>query len=424
MRPIYVFASAVILLPAVAARGDAVPVKIVPRGAGYELLRGGKPYFIRGAGGTDQMERLAAAGGNSIRTWSVSGEALDQAERNGLTVLMGLEIGKPRHGFNYGDAAAVRAQLEKAREVVLRFKDHPALLMWALGNESELGASEEDRVGIWRAVEEIAAMVKKTDPNHPVITVTAGVGRSNLSELKQYCPSLDAVGVNAYGSLPGIPAEIAKQGWDRPYLITEFGPRGHWEVTRTAWGLPIEDSSTEKAEFYLSAYRAAIGDNPRCLGSYVFLWGQKQEKTHTWYGMFLPDGRPLSPVEAIMTAWNGKPPAERWPRIGAGKIEAATEDGKGVGSGVVRPGTRLRCTVDASHPDGEELKIAWDLRADVSDNRSTGGDFEPSAAALEAASGRSVTLQVPEKPGNYRIFVYVSDKGDRTATANLPVRAE
>ncbi len=412
-----------ILLPVLAA-AQPVPVKIVPRDGGFQLLRAGKPYFIRGAGGSAQLDRLAAAGGNSIRTWGASAETLDQAAKRGLTVLIGLEVGKPRQGFDYGNAEAVRAQFERARETVSRLKDHPAVLMWALGNESELNASAEDRIRIWKAVEEMADMIKKIDPNHPVITVTAGLGRSNLTELKQYCPSLDAVGVNAYGSLPGIPAAIEKQGWDRPWLVTEFGPRGHWEVARTLWKLPIEDSSTEKADFYLSAYRKAIGGDPRCLGSYVFLWGQKQEKTHTWYGMFLPDGRPLSPVEAIMTAWNGKPPAQRWPRIGARKIEAVTEDGGSIGSGILRPGTRLRCTVDASHPDGGTLKIAWDLRVDVSDNPSTGGDFEPQTKPLEEASGPAVMLRLPEKPGNYRIFVYVSDSRDQTATANLPVRVE
>jgi len=399
-------------------------VKIVKQGGGWQLLRGGKPYYVRGAGGSARLEQLAAAGGNSIRIWRPSADALERAGKLGLTVLVGLDVGKPRQGFDYTDAAAVKAQLEKARETVLKFKDDPAVLMWALGNESELNASDEDRVRVWQAVEEMAAMVKETDPNHPVITVTAGLGKANLAELNKYCPSLDGVGVNTYGDLPRIPERIAKAGWTKPYLITEFGPRGHWEVARTPWGLPIEDSSTEKADFYLSAYRAAVSGNPLCLGSYVFLWGQKQEKTHTWYGMFLPDGRPLSPVGAMMEAWSGKAPEHQWPRIGPKKIEAARADGKGTSSGIVRPGAALKCTVDARHPDGDKLTITWDIRADVSDNKSTGGDFEPSTPALETATGQTVTLHVPEKPGNYRVFVYVSDSRDQTATANLPIRAE
>ena len=44
-------------------------------GNGWELLRNGRPYFIKGAGSLvsnrHQFERLRACGGNSIRTWDV-----------------------------------------------------------------------------------------------------------------------------------------------------------------------------------------------------------------------------------------------------------------------------------------------------------------------------------------------------------------
>jgi hypothetical protein len=208
---------------------------------------------------------------------------------------------------------------------------------------------------------------------------------------------------------------IARQGWKKPYLVTEFGPRGHWEVAKTAWGLPVEDSSTGKAEFYLKAYRAAVDGQPLCLGSYVFLWGQKQEKTHTWYGMFLPDGSPLGAVDAMTYAWTGRRPANRCPQIARVRV-----------TGETRPGARLDCAVEASDPDGDPLRVEWDLRADVSDAPQRGGDREPAsepiAGAVEAhGTGAAVTL--PAKPGNYRIFVYVRDPKGSAATANVPVQA-
>ena len=46
-------------------------VEIVESGDGYQLLRGGEPYEIRGAGmSIDDIERFAANGGNSIRNWT------------------------------------------------------------------------------------------------------------------------------------------------------------------------------------------------------------------------------------------------------------------------------------------------------------------------------------------------------------------
>ncbi|MCX6904470.1 MAG: hypothetical protein NTW03_13505, partial [Verrucomicrobia bacterium] len=388
-------------------------MKIVPKDAGYLLLRNGQPYFIRGVCGSSRLDELAAAGGNSIRTYG-SGSALDQAQKRGLTVLLGLSVGKPRQGFDYANTRSVAQQLDRARADVLKSKDDPALLMWALGNETELDTSATNRIKVWQAVNAMAEMVKQVDGKHPVITVLAGIGATKLRELDTYCPALDAVGINTYGGMMSLPEAVAKQGWKRPWLVTEFGPRGHWEVPKTAWGLPIEDSSTEKADLYLRAYRRAVAEQPACLGSYVFLWGQKQEKTHTWYGMFLPEGNRLGAVDAMTMAWTGQWPANRCPQIGPGRIKVRVE---GTEQDDVRhvfnPGARLRCTVDASDPEHDPLTIRWDLRGDVSDHPGRGGDREPSAppiadAVVSSQQSEAVVL-LPAKEGNYRLFVYAFD---------------
>jgi hypothetical protein len=392
------------LIPASAA------VRIVARGAGFTLERDGQPYFIKGAGGTYKMELLAGSGGNSCRSWAVPTPAiLDEAQRNGLTVLAGLGMANPRHGFDYRDSARVDAQRQRIRQAVLALKDHPALLMWALGNETELGAKDEDRLLVWKEVETLARMVKQLDPDHPVITVIAGAGKANLKELAELAPSLDAAGINTYGGMLRLPEQIAAQGWKKPWLVTEFGPRGHWEVPKTPWGMPIEDTSSEKAALYEKAYAHAVASQPACLGSYVFLWGQKQEKTHTWYGMFLPDGAPLDTVDAMTHAWTGKWPADRAPQIRS--IEVTVQ------------GRKALCRVDASDPEGQPLDISWDVRQDVSDNPSTGGDREPPTPVLAEARGASVEIQLPEAPGNYRVFVYARDRS-KAATANRAIRLE
>jgi len=415
--------SRLVLLSALAAAGARSAIVEIK---GNQLLRDGKPYYIKGAGGTANLDVLASYGGNSIRSWGPATGVLDQAQAKGLTVLMGLRVGRPRQGFDYKNRDTVAKQLEDARLTVLQMKDHPALLMWALGNEVELRVNAADRPALWTALEEMAQMVKKADGHHPVIIVLAGIGGGKLAELQKYCPSIDAVGINAYGSMLSVPETLAKEGWSKAYVVTEFGPRGHWEVAKTAWGLPLEDDSTQKADFYLKAYQHTVSGQPQCLGSYVFLWGQKQEKTHTWYGMFLPEGNRTAAVDALAFAWSGKWPADRSPRLGTPAVKilregAASDDG----ARVFAPGARLKCTVDAVDPEGGALSIRWDVRLDVSDNPNTGGDAEkptpPIEGSVSAAKGAEASIRLPGAPGNYRIFVYALDGAGNAATANVPV---
>jgi hypothetical protein len=403
------------LFIATLAAAEPSVVKIVPRAnGGFELVRNGEPYFVKGAVGSRELDRLGKAGGNSIRIYA-PGAALDDAESRGLTALVGLNLGRPRQGFDYRDSRKVQAQRERVREAVAKFKDHPAVLMWALGNENELRASDEDRMLVWKETEQLARIVKETDPNHPVIAVIAGLGKANLEELAETAPSLDAVGINTYGGMLTLGAAVRKHGWAKPWLVTEFGPRGHWEVSKTSWGMPVEDSSTEKAGFYERAYKASVSDQPACLGSYVFLWGQKQEKTHTWYGMFLPDGTPLGAVDAMTHAWTGRWAANRAPRISEVRLADSPEH-------IFGKGSHIKAHVTASDPDSDPLKITWDIRKDVADNPNTGGDREEPTPPLESASGADVTFSVPPAAGNYRLFVYVYDGKGSAATANVPVR--
>lgn len=258
-------------------------VKVRKTAEGFALVRNGQPYFIKGGGGEHYLETLQVSGGNSLRTWGADDlePLLDRAQQLGLTVTIGIWLGQERQGFNYGDAAQVRGEFEKTRRFVRRYRKHPALLMWGLGNEME-GSGENPL--IWRAVNNLAKMVKEEDPDHPTMTVIAELG-ANGSKVKHFvelCPDVDVLGINSYAGLASLPQRLQVADMNRPYVVTEFGPPGPWEVRKTAWNAPIESTSTHKAETYLANYRSAIGSQAgKCLGSYAFLWGSKMEATPT-----------------------------------------------------------------------------------------------------------------------------------------------
>ena len=91
----------------------------------WQLIRDEQPYLIRGVGGDGSWELLAKLGGNSVRTWGH--DLLDTQLR--------FWLGQVRQGFDWADADSLLKQRETVRNAVLKYKDHPALLMWALGNE-------------------------------------------------------------------------------------------------------------------------------------------------------------------------------------------------------------------------------------------------------------------------------------------------
>jgi len=199
---------------------SAIAVKVVKQSQGFTLSRDGKPYFIKGAGGTTYSDKLARYGGNSIRTWDTrNGEAvLNKAQQLGLTVTMGLNLARERHGFDYNDTAAVHKQLESLRLEVRKYKNYPALLAWGIGNELNLQYANPN---VWDAVNDVAKMIHEEDPNHPATTMLAGINKREIDYIKGRCPDLDFISVQVYGGLPGVPQQIRNAGWDGPYLVTE-----------------------------------------------------------------------------------------------------------------------------------------------------------------------------------------------------------
>ena len=406
-----------VLLLTSTAFAEPIPVELRETDQGWQLLRGGEPYFIRGAGGTGSLEQLAAAGANSVRTWGADelDDLLDQAHALGLSVTIGIWLGHERHGFDYGDQTQVREQLENARRYVLRYRDHPALLLWGIGNEME-GFEDGDDPAIWAAVNDIAAMVKALDPAHPTMTVTAEIGGARIENVHAACPDIDIHGINSYGGALSLGDRLQDAGATKPYVLTEFGPPGTWETASTAWDAPYEMTSTDKAAFYRRSYTEAVLKAPgRALGSYVFNWGYKMEATATWYGMFLPDGSRLAAIDVMQELWSGEQPADLAPTVRPLVLD---------GDARFDPGKKLRVPAVIADPEGGALRVSWALRRESGDY-AAGGDFRPMLPDLDdavlEADQDSALLRLPKEPGPYRLFVYAYDEAGNAATANAPL---
>lgn len=406
------------------AQAAPADVRVVYVDGRYQLRVNDQPFRVQGAGvEAGSLEQLAAHGGNALRTWRTengveSGAALlDRAQAHGLMVAMGIEIGRERRGFDYDDPSAVARQFARVRAEVLRYKDHPALLMWVVGNELNLKSRNPK---VWNAVDKIARWIHEVDPHHPVMTTVAGFDTELGDLLRARAPALDLIGIQLYGDIENLPEKLRAAAWTGPYIVTEWGPTGHWEVPTTAWGAPIEDDSTRKAQLLVDRYQRFIAaDQRQCLGSFVFLWGQKQERTPTWYGLFLRSGEATAGVDAMHFLWTGAWPGNQSPTITPIRI-----DGRGADSSVqLVPGQSQVAMVAAADPDGDALRYQWSILHE-SAAITIGGDDEEvpdavSASIIELADG-SIRFEAPTKSGAYRLLVSVHDGHGHAAYANFP----
>jgi hypothetical protein len=407
------------------AHASVVQVEKTPDG--WRLLRDGAPYFVKGAcvwGHEDYkifapLEELAAAGANSARTYHEKDaqSTLDRAQKLGLSVTLGFDIVPARSGTDFSDPKTVAAIEERLRAYVEKHKSHPALLAWGIGNELELMRNDpREREAIFRALNRFAQLAKRLDPNHPTVIVTAGMDADKAAHIAQFCPDVDIIGINTYGPLPTLPAKLDELKFEKPTLITEWGTRGHWEEPQTEWKAPIEPTSTQKAAQIERAYQSGIlGDARRCLGSYAFIWGHKQEATATWFGLFLKSGERVSTQDALTKAWTG-----RAPQFPAPSISPIAVAGDKFAPGALIP---AEVKVESARP----LKIEW-LLARESDDRQNGGDVERAPqffrdGIADAGAGKA-TITAPGAPGAYRIFVFARDDKGGAATANFPFLVE
>ena len=407
--------------------GGPVKVEIVATETGYRLLRGGEPYRIRGAGmGIDDIERFVAYGGNSIRTWTTVNDQqdtralLDKAHEHNVTVALGVSMTAERHGFDYDDPDAVARQLARIREEVLEYRDHPALLAWVIGNELNEGYSNPK---VYDAVNQVAEMIHELDPNHPTTTPTAGFRPEVNAEILARAPALDFISFQVYGGLFGLPGQLAATGFDRPFMVTEWGTIGYWEMQTTAWGTPVELTSSEKAGKILEAYQKILVPlEGQLIGSYVFKWGQKQERTPTWFGLVTEDGQTTEAVDAMQYAWTGEWPSNRTPRVVAMLL-----DGRGARESVtLGAGESYEAAIEVVDPEGDAIAYRWELKPE-SGAISAGGDYEAPIANLEgylADASAAATFLTAPPPGRYRLFAYAEDGHGHVAHANIPFLVE
>jgi hypothetical protein len=245
-----------------------VPVAVAQTAAGsWQYLVNGEPTVIRGVGYNPQYANLDPTtrdglyerdfammhrlGINTVEGWfqeQFDETTLDAAARNDIGVFMPFELNQD---WNYADPAVQADILAKVSAWVERYKDEPAVRMWAPGNEDlhrilyPNWVSKEGDPAVRARADAFAAFLPKLvdrihalDPSHPVLYRDAE---------DVYLPRLKAAfaqaggdrpwlvyGANVYSPsrLQDIIGQWPAQWLGGPLVISEYGPSGYTPADR------------------------------------------------------------------------------------------------------------------------------------------------------------------------------------------------
>ena len=157
----------------------------------------------------------------------------------------------------------------------------------------------------------------------------------------------------------------------------------------------------------------------------MFLWGQKQEHTSTWFGLFTESDEETAVMDVLIEEWTSKPPNNFAPSIQNFKLtnKSAHENI------IVNSTIQLEASVVIEDEDDDKLTYEWQIIPESTDKK-TGGDKERAPRPLKgffpknSTSKSIVKFYTPKKEGEYRLFLYVHDGNGNVATGNIPFKVQ
>jgi hypothetical protein len=399
---------------------------IAKNGNAWQLMVDGKPFAIKGATfGYDKnvkdydryFKDLKFLGVNAIRLWATTENTqtlLDIAHSYGIKVMPGIWMRHGRPGmedddhFNYlEDQEGMDVMYNNAIKTVEKYKDHPAVLCWGIGNEVYLNTETvAEKEAYSRLLERICNHIKKLDPNHPIISVEAWT--FGLEWWQKYVPSIDIYGLNCYGPGAGLlSSELEKRGIDKPYVITEFGVSGEWDISEEKNGIKVEPNDQQKYEAIVSGYHKWIANKPSCLGVFIFHYSNGSDFISPWF--FTHHNSQYRPQYwAIREAYTGEKPLNQVPEIEVFELT----DSK------TKSGLWIPVALSVSDEEKEELEISFYYNQRTG-SRKRRNQINPLNYRGNIVDG--FEIQLPAENGAIKVYVNVKDTYGNVGIASTSV---
>jgi beta-galactosidase len=274
------------------------------------------------------MKLIKQLGANFVRTahYPQHSIVLDTCDRLGLLVWEEVPFdGEGRWRPTFREAKDLAATLKtNLREMLLRDRNHPCIILWGLGNENlASGGKPEDRKAVVDLTKELKAIVRKMDPTRPTVVAIDKIRKGERSGLVNVP---DVVAYNLYrgwyaGSFDDfrkVLDEFHERRPDKSLIVSEYGAGSEKGRHTTKPGR--QDFSEEYACLFHETYWEAIAARPFVAGSLVWnvfdfaVEGRNRRKKQSipnmnQKGLFTYDRKPKDVYYYYLSQWTTEPMA-------------------------------------------------------------------------------------------------------------------
>lgn len=251
--------------------------------SGRQLLVNGKPFHMKGVNWNPvpkgerpprglQWQRyvqqdsamMADAGINVVRTYEPI------TDRGVLDVLWshGIRVASTVYSYGGHDPWSVANHVNAV-------KDHPAILMWVLGNEWNYNFLYKQSLSFGDAVSRVkdaARIVKQHDTSHPVATI---YGELPSNHVLQSLPEIDIWGMNVYNELSlGNTFSEWKGRSKLPMFLGEFGADA-WDARTNSVNEDAQAQATTALTNDIVSHSSVLNPDNVCAGGFVFEWADE-----------------------------------------------------------------------------------------------------------------------------------------------------
>ena len=287
---------------------------------------------------------------------------------------------------------------------VTAYKDHPAVLMWNVGNESILGLTNcysgtelaNQQQAYVTFVNEVAKRIHSVDPKHPVTNTDAWTGAWEF--LYKYAPDLDLWGLNSYGAICDTKATWIAKGYNKPYVITEGGPAGEWEVKDDVNGVPDQGTDQDNANGYTNAWRCIKNHPGVALGATLFHYGNEGDFRGIWFNIKPGNNKRLS-YYAVAKAYGGS-------AANANTNTPPTFSGMTIANSTgIATGKPVDFTASAADPNGDTISYKVFINSKYINN----ADGLAEVPFTRNGNTFTFTFTAPQLLGVWKAYIFAED---------------